>query len=81
MRCAPYLTYLRDAGFEELAWIDKTAPALQWYRKRLAPKLKEPPPLGIHLVLSDDFSEMLHNQVLNLSEDRISVVQAVFERA
>jgi hypothetical protein len=27
-----------------------------------------------------DFGEMFRNQVLNLSEDRIAVIQAVFER-
>jgi hypothetical protein len=33
-----------------------------------------------HLVFGDDFCEMFHNQVLNLSEGRISVVQGVFEK-
>ena len=41
----------------------------------------EPPPLGPHILFGDDFGAMLHNQVLNLSEGRISVVQALFERA
>jgi hypothetical protein len=31
-------------------------------------------------VFGDDFGEMLRNQVLNPSENRISVIQAVFER-
>jgi ubiquinone/menaquinone biosynthesis C-methylase UbiE len=71
---------IRDAGFKELAWIDDTAPALRWYEKRLATMPGEPPPLGLHLVLGDDFDEMLRNQVFNLSEGRIAVIQALFER-
>ena len=71
---------LRDTGFEELAWIDETTPALRWYERRLAAAPGGPPPLGPHLVFGDDFGEMLRNQVLNLSERRISVVQALFER-
>ena len=70
---------LKESGFEELAWIDETVPALRWYRGRLAASPGGPPPLGPHLVFGDDFGEMLHNQVLNLSERRISVFQAVFE--
>ena len=70
---------LEVAGFEELAWIDETAPALRWYQERLAAKPGEPP-LGPHLVFGDDFGEMFRNQVLNLSERRIPVIQAVFER-
>ena len=71
---------IRDAGFKELAWIDDTAPALRWYEKRLATMPGEPPPLGLHLVLGDDFDEMLRNQVFNLSEGRIAVIQALFGR-
>ncbi len=73
-------TLLKDTGFKELAWIDESAPALQWYQRRPAATSGEPPPLGPHLVFGDDFCEMSHNQVLNLSEGRISVVQGVFEK-
>ena len=71
---------LKDAGFEELAWIDETAPALRWYQRRPAATPGGPPPLGLHLMFGDDFGEMLRNQVRNLKESRISIVQAVFER-
>ena len=71
---------LRESGFEELAWIDETVSALQWYRERLAPMPGEPPPLGPHLVFGRDFGEMSRNQVRNLSERRICVFQALFER-
>ena len=73
-------TLLKDTGFEELAWIDETTSALRWQQKRLAAAPGGPPPLGIHLVFGNDFRTMLHNQLLNLKEGRISIVQAVFER-
>jgi SAM-dependent methyltransferase len=72
---------LTETGFEERAWIDETAPALQWHQERLAASpAGGPPPLGPHLVFRHDFGEMFRNQVLNLSEDRIAVIQGVFER-
>ncbi len=73
-------TLLKDTGFEELAWIDETAPALRWHQERLAATPARPPPLGLHLVFGDDFGELFRNQVLNLSENRIAVVQGLFER-
>ena len=73
-------TLLKDTGFEELAWIDETTSALRWQQKRLAAIPGGSPPLGIHLVFGDDFGEMLHNQLRNLKEGRISIVQAVLER-
>jgi ubiquinone/menaquinone biosynthesis C-methylase UbiE len=70
---------LKDTGFEELAWIDETAPALRWHQERLAATPEGPPPLGLHLVFRHDFGEMFRNQVLNLSEEHIAVIQAAFE--
>ena len=71
---------LHATGFKELAWIDETAPALRWHQKRLAATPGDPSPLGPQLVFRHDFEEMLRNQVLNLSEDRIVVIQSLFER-
>ena len=78
----PEETYalLKDTGFEELAWIDESASATEWFQQRLAVTPGGPRPLGPHLVLGDDFGEMFRNQVRNLQERRISIVQAVFER-
>ena len=70
---------LEDAGFEVLAWIDETTPALRWYRERLVPTPGESP-LGSYLIFGRDFGEMSRNQVRNLSERRISVIQATSER-
>ena len=73
-------TLLKDTGFKELAWIDETTSALRWQQKRLAAAPTAPPPLGIHLVFGNDSGEMLHNQLRNLREGRISIVQAVLVR-
>jgi ubiquinone/menaquinone biosynthesis C-methylase UbiE len=68
-------------GFNEVAWVDETASATEWFHQRLPATTSEgPPPLGLHLLLGPDFGEMFRNQVLNLSEGRISAIQAVFER-
>jgi hypothetical protein len=68
-------------GFEEVAWIDETAPTLRWHQERLAATPGRPPPLGLNLVFGDDFGQMFRNQVLNLSENRIAVIQAVLDRS
>jgi SAM-dependent methyltransferase len=70
-------------GFEESAWMDETASALQWFRERLAAAnagSRELPPLGLHLVLGADLGQMFRNLARNLQEDRVVVVQGVFER-
>jgi SAM-dependent methyltransferase len=72
---------IATTGFTGLSWVDETAAATQWFQQRLsAMASKDPPPLGLRLLLGTDFGEMLRNQALNLSEGRICVVQAVFER-
>ena len=72
---------IATTGFTGLSWVDETAAATQWFQQRLSAMASEdPPPLGLRLLLGPDFGEMLRNQALNLSEGRICVVQAVFER-
>ncbi len=39
------------------------------------------PPPGPHPVFGDDFGAMLHNQVRNPRERRISIVQTALERS
>ena len=71
-------------GFDESAWVDDTASALRWFRERLAAANAasgELPPLGLHLVLGADLGQMFRNLARNLQEDRVVVVQGVFERA
>ncbi len=70
------------AGFRELAWLDGTAAAVEWFRQRVAAvaAAPSPPALGLHLLLGEDFAAMFRNQVRNLEEGRIAVVQAAFDR-
>ena len=73
---------LGDLGFRELCWLDVTAPSLEWFRRRVAATQAAAslPPLGLHLLLGEDFGAMFRNQVRNLAEGRIVVIEAVFER-
>jgi hypothetical protein len=58
---------LKDTGFEELAWIDETAPAVRWHQERLAATPGGPLPLVPYLMFGDDFGKRLRNQLRNLS--------------
>jgi SAM-dependent methyltransferase len=76
-------TLITVIGFEESAWIDETASAVRWFKERLAAAdaaSGELPPLGLHLVLGADLGQMFRNLARNLQEDRVVVVQGVFER-
>jgi ubiquinone/menaquinone biosynthesis C-methylase UbiE len=74
---------IASIGFDESAWIDDTASALRWFRERLAAAdaaSGELPPLGPHLMLGADLGQMFQNLARNLQENRVVVVQGVFER-
>lgn len=73
---------LTETGFRELDWVDTTDWSLAWLQARLAAvpaKPVTPSPLGLHLLLGPDVSVMFRNHVLNLQENRISIIQGVFE--
>ncbi len=72
---------MAETGFAEVAWEDVSTPSLAFFRERLvAAGQGGPPSIGLHLLMGDDFGSMFRNQVRNLEEDRITVIQAVFER-
>ncbi len=74
---------LAATGFKERAWLDVTAPALEFFDRlqaRAAAPASGPPPLGINLQLGPAFGEMAANQVRNIREGRVAIIQAVFER-
>jgi SAM-dependent methyltransferase len=72
---------LEDVGFEIEYWQDTTEIGRCWF-KRMGDKLRNQgvPPLGIHILLGDDFQVMAQNQVRNLEEDCISLIEAVVRR-
>ncbi|MCI0622064.1 MAG: methyltransferase domain-containing protein [Acidobacteria bacterium] len=74
-------TRLAGMGFRELLWADETAMAVEWFQERTATAEPAQQHLGLHLLLGSDFNDMFRNQVRNLNENRIAIVQAVFERA
>ncbi len=74
---------LTATGFVEAAWLDTTTAALDWFRRMSAPPATGGdgiPPLGLHLLLGADLPVMGRNLVRNLEEQRIVVVEALFDR-
>lgn len=71
---------LFDAGFRPLFWQDVTEDGLAWFR-RMQEKSRgaRHNPLGLQLLLGEDFARMSENQLRNLEERRITLVQAVFQ--
>jgi SAM-dependent methyltransferase len=76
-------TRIPAAGFRELRWEDETEIAREWFatQSRRAAGRTGPPPVGIHLLLGREAPTMFRNMVANLNEGRLSVIQAVFEKA
>jgi len=70
---------LARRGFREIAWVNVTAPSLEWVRRRLAAS-PVPGSLGFHLLLGGDVAPMFENLLLNLEERRVCIVQAVWGR-
>ncbi|MCM2357909.1 MAG: class I SAM-dependent methyltransferase [Geobacteraceae bacterium] len=75
------LDVLAGAGFEILIWRDVTEAGRSWFR-HMQEKIHTagPPALGLQLLLGPDFRLMAHNQVLNLEQERISLIEAVVRR-
>ena len=72
---------LEQLGFEILSWQDNTEKASSWFQ-RMSRKITRDglPPLGIHLLLGEDFQLMAQNQVRNLEEKRIALIEAIVKR-
>lgn len=71
---------LSEAGFESLFWQDVTRDGLDWFRRRQQKSRDgQDNPFGLHLLLGDEFPKMAGNQLRNLEEERITLVQAVFQ--
>jgi len=73
---------LAVSGFAEVAWIDVSAAALATFRARpIAQPGASPPPLGLHVLLGPEIGDMSGTMRRNLEEERVVVIQAVFDRA
>jgi SAM-dependent methyltransferase len=71
---------LRNEGFSELHWEDRTESILEWGQRALMHPSDRPSPLGIELVIGPDFAVKTANLLRNLEERRAVVIQAVLER-
>lgn len=71
---------IQAVGFGELHWRDCTRETLEWLQARLA-KGGVAPPVSVHLLLGEGFRTAFENLARNLREDRVRVVEAVFQRA
>jgi hypothetical protein len=72
---------LVNLGFKEVSWRDCSAAALDWFREGFkASQGKSLPALGPHLLFGPMFSEMFRNVFMGLEEERIIVIEGVFER-
>lgn len=72
---------LEGIGFEVLSWRDTTEEGRSWFRQTVGKMRREaPPPVGLHVLLGEDFRLMAQNQVRNLEEDQIALIAAVVRR-
>jgi hypothetical protein len=69
---------IEGIGLRLVDWADVTASGLEWIRARLAGGT--PPAVGLHLLMGPDAPAMQRNLLQNLEEQRIVLVQGVFER-
>ena len=67
-------------GLRERHWRDLTAEAKAWSEKAVAAQASSRGPSGPALILGPAFMEMIANLRRSLFEDRIAIVQAVFDR-
>ncbi len=79
-------TLIAKAGLREIAWRDITEQARAFFESNRAmierTAAGEPPALGIHLLRRSGprWAAGSLNQIRNLAEERIAVVEAVFQR-
>ncbi|MGD8815342.1 MAG: methyltransferase domain-containing protein [Anaerolineales bacterium] len=71
---------LQDQSFHELHWEDRTASIIEWGQRALVHKSTRTAPLGIELVIGDDYAEKTANLLRNLEEGRALVIQTVWAK-
>ncbi len=73
---------LERAGFRVVAWHDPTPESLEQALARAkALETGSLPPLGLHILIGPNFPAVSRNMVRNLEEARITLINAVLERA
>lgn len=72
---------IKDAGFEELVFDDKSDIARRWFRERRGGAPGAPSPLGLQLLLGETFRAAFQNQIRNLEEQRVAVIAALYRKS
>ena len=71
---------IRNSGFKELSWKEDTKRIIEGIeRARSKPRSKNPRPINLSLIVSDP-STKWKNIVRNLKEERIVVIQGIFQK-
>ena len=72
---------LEEANFKTIEWKDVTAPSLEWNQQLVANMANRPadapPSLGLNLLMGANTGTKVKNMMLNMQEDRITVIQGV----
>ena len=72
---------LLDLDFGEIAWRDVSGASAEWFRDALERSASgQANALGLRLLLGPEMADMGRNVLRNLEEDRLAVIQAVFDR-
>lgn len=76
---------IEASGFDKLAWRDVSGVSLEWLKQTIAAKKAaagsgEAPAVGLGVVMGKTAARKSGNMLRNLSEDRIRIVQGVFQR-
>lgn len=66
--------------FKEVAWIDHSKRSLDWFKERSVTSKEKNNHVGLHLLLANSSNGAFRNQVINLEDNRVVVVEALFER-
>lgn len=74
------LAIIGEAGLRRAEMRDNTDAALTWFRARASSMPSTPPALGLHLLLGETFRPAFQNILRNLEEDRIKVIEAMFDK-
>ena len=70
---------LTESGFVELSCADKTVVVRDWFARQQRAKT-EVPPLGLQVVMGEEFTGMSANFARNLAENRARLVQMIVQK-
>lgn len=73
---------LKELGFKEVAWEDKTESVIDWIKQMIdRAKTNGPALIGLHVLVGPQWPNLVKNLLSNLEEGRITVAQGIFERS